>query len=175
MNYNLKIGALDLAVECTLNDNGTVSASVGEQNYEVRYRVISENQIHLDLGDSTVNVFLADDPMGRIVNIGGISFLVQDADALAQNNVRKKGRKDLPQEVTPPMPSAVVRVLVSEGDHVKKGQGVIVVSAMKMETTLVAPFAGHVTKINVAEGDKAMPGDVLVDIEKDEEGPAEDS
>jgi biotin carboxyl carrier protein len=56
---------------------------------------------------------------------------------------------------------------VSAGDAVVKGQAVVIVSAMKMETTLVAPFDGTVSKVNVAEGDKVMPGDVLVDIEKD--------
>jgi pyruvate carboxylase len=39
---------------------------------------------------------------------------------------------------------------------------------MKMETTLFAPFDGTVKKVNVAEGDKVMPGDILVDIEKEE-------
>jgi biotin carboxyl carrier protein len=67
------------------------------------------------------------------------------------------------------MPSVVVRIPVSEGDWVRKGQAVIVLTAMKMETTLTAPFPGRVTKINVAEGEKVMPGRILVDIEKEAE------
>jgi biotin carboxyl carrier protein len=67
------------------------------------------------------------------------------------------------------MPSVVVRIMTAEGDEVKKGQGVVVVSAMKMETTLQAPFKGRVLKINVAEGEKVMPGQVLVDIEREED------
>jgi len=59
--------------------------------------------------------------------------------------------------------------MVSEGDDVEKGQGVVVVSAMKMETTLQAPFKGKVVQINVAEGDKVMPGQILVDIEREKE------
>ena len=66
------------------------------------------------------------------------------------------------------MPSVVVRIMVAEGNEVEKGQGVVVVSAMKMETTLQAPFKGRVLKINVAEGEKVMPGQILVDIEKEE-------
>ena len=168
MNYNLKIGALDLAIECDPKDNGTVSATVGEKSYNVRYRVISQNRIHLEVDGTGMNVYLADDPAGRIVNMGGMSFLVQDADALAQSSTRKKGRKDLPQEVTPPMPAAVVRIMVTVGDQVEKGQGVVVVSAMKMETTLAAPHRGRVVKISVNEGEKVMPGQILVDIEKEE-------
>jgi 3-methylcrotonyl-CoA carboxylase alpha subunit len=76
---------------------------------------------------------------------------------------------ELPQEITPPMPSVVVRIMIAEGDLVEKGQSVMVVSAMKMETTLQAPFKGKVLKINVAEGDKVMPGQILAVIERKEE------
>jgi len=34
-----------------------------------------------------------------------------------------------------------------------------------METTLTAPFAGRVVRVNTAEGQKVMPGDILVDLE----------
>jgi len=44
-----------------------------------------------------------------------------------------------------------------------------VVSAMKMETTLQAPFSGRVARVNVAEGEKVMPGQVLVDIVREKE------
>jgi biotin carboxyl carrier protein len=60
--------------------------------------------------------------------------------------------------------------MVTEGDLVEKGQGVMVVSAMKMETTLQAPYKGKVLKINVAEGDKVMPGQILAVIEREGEG-----
>jgi biotin carboxyl carrier protein len=44
-----------------------------------------------------------------------------------------------------------------------------------MDTTLAAPFDGMVTRINVAEGDKVTPQQVLVDIaptENEESAPA---
>jgi len=66
------------------------------------------------------------------------------------------------------MPSVVVRIMVSPGDLVRKGDGVVVVMAMKMESTLTAPYDGRVRNINAAVGDKVMPGQILVDIEKEE-------
>jgi 3-methylcrotonyl-CoA carboxylase alpha subunit len=71
------------------------------------------------------------------------------------------------------MPAVVVGVLVSEGDLVELGDRLLVISAMKMETTLTAPRDGRVAAVNVAVGDKVMPGTILVDIEKDDEPPAE--
>jgi biotin carboxyl carrier protein len=171
MNYNLKIAGRDIPVQCDIKDDQTLSATVGSSQFETRFTVISANQIHLEVGGSGMNVYLADDPLGKLVNLGGTTWLVQDADALAQAGTRKRGSKDIPQEVTPPMPSVVVRIMVAEGDRVEKGKGVIVVSAMKMETTLQAPFTGTVLKVNVAEGDKVMPGQILVDIEREEVEP----
>jgi biotin carboxyl carrier protein len=69
------------------------------------------------------------------------------------------------REVTPPTPAAVVRVLVEEGQKVVKGQGLVVVSAMKMEITLSAPYSGIVRAVNTNVGDQVKPGDILVEIE----------
>ena len=65
------------------------------------------------------------------------------------------------------MPATVISVIVNKDDNVQKGDGVVVISAMKMETTLTAPYSGRVTSVNTSEGDKVMPGDILVDIEKE--------
>ena len=74
-------------------------------------------------------------------------------------------------DITPKTPSVVVSVAVNVGDTVSKGQTLVVLSAMKMETTLAAPFDGTVSEVNTAEGDKVAPGDILVVIEKKEEEP----
>jgi biotin carboxyl carrier protein len=100
--------------------------------------------------------------------IGGISYSIQDADIPDTRARGKKGGQAIPQDITPPMPAVVVRILVSEGDSVKQGQSVIVVESMKMETTLTAPADGRVRTVNVAAGDKVMPGQILVDIDRDD-------
>ena len=70
----------------------------------------------------------------------------------------------VPDRVTPPMPATVVRVLVAVGDAVEAGQKVVVVAAMKMETTLRAPRAGVVRAVNVTPGQQVRPGEELVEI-----------
>lgn len=166
MNYTLKIAGQDIPIEANRVDDETISAVVNGRSITARYRNVSANQLYLEVNGEAVNTFISDNGAGKIVHVGGIAYLVQDADELARSAGRRKGGKDMPQEITPPMPSVVVRVMVSEGDEIEKGQSVVVVSAMKMETTLSAPFKGKVTKINVKEGQKVMPGEILVDIEK---------
>jgi len=170
MNYTLRIAGKDIPIEADLTGEGTITANIDDRKVVAGYRIISPNQLLLEVDGHNVRAYLSEDQGGKIINMEGITYLVQDADALASMGKRKRGLKDLPHEVTPPMPSVVVRIMVSIGDMVEKGRGVVVVSAMKMETTLLAPFKGKVVKINVAEGDKVMPGQILVDIEQVKEG-----
>ncbi len=70
-----------------------------------------------------------------------------------------------PQKIVAPMPGKVVRVMVSEGDTVEAGKGVIVVEAMKMQNELKAPKSGKVQKLLAKEGATVNAGDTLAIIE----------
>lgn len=108
-------------------------------------------------------------PDAHYVNVAGHHHTVLPPEQLERR--RRRGAAVDPHEhVTPPMPGQVVQVLVAEGDVVEEGQPVVVITAMKMETTLRAPHAGRVTAINTAEGAQVMPGDILVDIEEEDGG-----
>ena len=63
------------------------------------------------------------------------------------------------------MPGKVVGLRVKEGDKVKKGDPLIVLSAMKMETNVSAPCDGTVKSILVNLNMTVEPGDLVVDIE----------
>jgi len=60
-----------------------------------------------------------------------------------------------------PMPGTVVKVLAEEGGAVVAGAPVLVLEAMKMQHTVVAPTDGTVTTINVAAGAQVAAGEVL--------------
>ncbi|MFT5222126.1 MAG: acetyl/propionyl-CoA carboxylase alpha subunit [Glaciecola sp.] len=66
-----------------------------------------------------------------------------------------------------PMPGAVVKVAVTEGQHVETGATLVVVEAMKMEHPVTAPSAGTVTAVLVAAGDAVSAGQALVGFEPD--------
>jgi len=170
MEYRLRVGQKDFPVEVKVKEDQQLDIMMGDNNYTVDYAVVSDFCIHMKVGDGiragNVKAFVADGPDGKTIVIKGRSYTVQDLDALAQ--IVQKRRPDLPDKITPPTPAVVVAIPVNMGARVKKGQAVIVVSAMKMETTLCAPFDGTVIRINAAVNDKVAPGQILVDIEKDE-------
>ena len=68
-------------------------------------------------------------------------------------------------EIKTAMPGKVVRILVESGDEVTKGDGIIVVEAMKMQNELKSPKDGVVKEIRSAEGDTVNVGEVLVVID----------
>ncbi|HVC44519.1 MAG TPA: biotin/lipoyl-containing protein [Candidatus Binataceae bacterium] len=67
-------------------------------------------------------------------------------------------------EVAAPMPGKVLRILVAEGDAVAAGQPLLVLEAMKMETTLYAEGAAVVKSIRAAAGAMVDHGAVLIEF-----------
>ena len=64
-----------------------------------------------------------------------------------------------------PMPGKVIAVKVEVGQHVAKGEEVLVVEAMKMENAVRAPRSGRVKAVAVSVGDRVSPGVVLVELD----------
>lgn len=66
--------------------------------------------------------------------------------------------------VKAPLPGVVTKILVKEGQGVKKGETVLVLEAMKMENNITAEADGTVTGICVNAGDSVMEGTTLITI-----------
>src|SRR5262245_47107234 len=103
------------------------SFEIEVDNAEDEYRVLVDGRnYHVNLVDE------------RRVRVGG-----------TQSDLQPQGR----QRVSVPMPGKVIEVLVSEGDSVEKGQGLVIVEAMKMENEVRSPITGEVKEIKVKPGD----------------------
>ena len=64
------------------------------------------------------------------------------------------------------MPGTITRIAVAPGDLVEKGTALVVVEAMKMEHTIVAPRAGRVESVLFAVGDLVDEGAELLVLEE---------
>jgi biotin carboxyl carrier protein len=69
------------------------------------------------------------------------------------------------QNIAAPMPGKVVRLLVSVGDQVEPGQGLIVVEAMKMQNEMKSPKTGTVVEVKTKDGATVAAGEILIVIE----------
>ncbi|KNZ71633.1 Pyruvate carboxylase [Termitomyces sp. J132] len=88
---------------------------------------------------------------------------VEDKNSAVETLSREKATSD-PGSVGAPMSGVVVEVRVKEGQEIKKGDPLCVLSAMKMESAVTAPVSGHIKRVVVQEGDSINQGDLTVEI-----------
>jgi 3-methylcrotonyl-CoA carboxylase alpha subunit len=104
----------------------------------------------------------------EVVDIDGERVLFRHGEAWGfgiPNSLRARGAAASSDgALRSPMPGRVVKLLVSSGEAVAAGHTILVLEAMKMEHTIVAPFAGLVTELAVATGDQVAESVVLARI-----------
>jgi 3-methylcrotonyl-CoA carboxylase alpha subunit len=74
------------------------------------------------------------------------------------------GSEKFDGKLYPPMPGNIVKVMVTEGDAVQKGQPLLILESMKMEHTVASPAAGKVIKVNASPGAVAELTKPLIEI-----------
>ena len=101
-----------------------------------------------------------------LVSLGGRvhAFETGDASRDASSHGTRSGR------VTAPMPGKIVTVLVAVGDVVEVGTPLVVMEAMKMESTLTAEVGGRVTQVAAVPGTVVDGDALLVEIAADAGG-----
>jgi biotin carboxyl carrier protein len=98
------------------------------------------------------------------ISLGGATVTVEVIDPLA---AKRRGRDDEMGSggvVKALMPGRVVRVLVAKGDAVRKGAGLLILEAMKMENEIQAPADGTVDELFVEPGQTVESGAELLHI-----------
>jgi biotin carboxyl carrier protein len=144
--YRVSVDGNEFLVDGKKTGRTNYSLIVDNRSFEIEVdNVEDEYQVLVDGRNYHVN--LVDE---RRVRVGG-----------TQAGVQLQGR----QTVSVPMPGKIVEVLVSEGDSVEKGQGLVIVEAMKMENEVRSPIDGEVKEIKVKPGDTVEGGVVLVIVE----------
>ena len=68
------------------------------------------------------------------------------------------------EQVTAPMPGTILKVNVTQGAAVKKGDSLVVLEAMKMENEILAPKDGTVAQVAVSKGATVDTGALLAVI-----------
>jgi oxaloacetate decarboxylase alpha subunit len=68
------------------------------------------------------------------------------------------------EPVTAPLAGTVVKMLVQPGQQVSEGESIVILEAMKMETSVSAPKAGQIVEVRAKSGDSVTVGDVLLTL-----------
>jgi biotin carboxyl carrier protein len=144
--YKVSIDGHEFLVDGKKTGRTNYSLLVDNRSFEIEVDN-SEDEYRVLVDGRNYRVNMVDE---RRVRVGG-----------AQGGLELQGR----QKVSVPMPGKVIAVLVSEGDAVEKGQGLVIVEAMKMENEVRSPINGEIKEIRVEPGATVEGGAVLVVVE----------
>lgn len=75
---------------------------------------------------------------------------------------RQSAAEEVQETITSPMPGKIIKVMVQENKEVKQGDPLIIVEAMKMQSTYTAAQNAIVEKIHVEEGDSVDRDELLI-------------
>lgn len=92
-------------------------------------------------------------------------LVIQDMTVEVDGSLALKADPSNPNQIGATMPGTVLKVVVSKGSQVKRGDHLLITEAMKMETTVQAPKDGIVKEVYASAGDAISTGDLLIEIE----------
>ncbi|HXD89423.1 MAG TPA: biotin/lipoyl-containing protein [Candidatus Binataceae bacterium] len=114
----------------------------------------------LRVGDQVERVTVARYRNALLVAIGPAQF----AFTRVEGSGRRRAHRLAAHEVVAPMPGKVLKILVEEGQQVDHGAPLIVLEAMKMETTLAAESPAIIAKVHAVVGAMVDHGAVLIEL-----------
>ena len=168
MKYFATINNKEYEVEIKRNDHG-YQGTINGKTYHIDHHFFSEPGFHsflinhrpfeasmqmsaeeimIYLGQQLHSVHLEDDKTHRLKKVG-----------VATNVDSGK------HTIKAPMPGLITKILINEGDAIKKGDSLLIIEAMKMENEIKAPHAGIVTTIYVLENQAVDQGVSLITLD----------
>ena len=107
----------------------------------------------------------AEDGMCDVIfEVMGLPRIVRVVDKSQADTGKRNARADAgnAKQLGSPMPGQILVYKVGVGDSVEKGQALLSLTAMKMETVVVAPVAGEIASLTLGAGDNVDGGDLLL-------------
>lgn len=169
MKYHTKIGDEEHVFRFERSD-GRLLAHSGDRTWHVDLSLIGDGAAFSLLVDGRSHDVLVDNSsQGTVVQIAGerIRVEVEDERERAAHQVTHAasgGRR----EVRAVMPGVVVDVMVEVGQHVREGETLLVLEAMKMQNPVQAESDGVVAVLHIEKGVAVAGGRVLLVIEAED-------
>ena len=140
-----------------------IFAEIDGRSYELEASEPEPNVFLLKHNNRIYQIYVAPN---NTVSLGNQQFEINLIDPKRlRTSSEASGQTDGTSEIKTAMPGKVVRVLVEQGAEIQKGEGVIIVEAMKMQNEMKSPKDGIVKEIRFSEGATVNAGEVLAVIE----------
>lgn len=166
MPISVKVGNRTSKVEVLEQNGNDYQVRIDDRLYQLDVAKVENGVYSLIHNGHSINMEMieGDRPNKYFVNTRNNIYHVEVLDARAR--YLAMGNHELTGEnvIVSPMPGKIVRVPVSLGEKISKGDVLVVVSAMKMESEYRSQNDGVVSRIYVKEGDTVDGNQKLVEI-----------
>ena len=132
---------------------------------------VRDNTFHIIMnnkGYSAVLVSHNPDEKTMTINVNGNDYEIAVKDKydilLQQMGISAKSSTTV-NNIKAPMPGLIVNILAPEGTEVRKGDGLLILEAMKMENAIKSPRDGKIKKVHVQLRQAVEKNQVLLDFE----------
>lgn len=150
----------EFEVDILATEGSTVHARVDGTDLSVSFERIADGAAMVTANGRRYRVFGAAIRDRIFVTVGPMGF-----EFARVEEARSQAAKGLAApELCAPMPGKVLRILVQDGDEVEAGAGLLVLEAMKMETTLYSETPARVKRVLVKEGQMVDHGTVMIEL-----------
>ena len=141
----------------------------GRSKIYVRSNWSPENKLFAgEVNGEKVNIKITHIPTGYELTHAGVKvkvFVRSPRMAELESLIPRKERNEVQTELEAPLSGAIISVEVSEGDVVKAGQNLVILSSMKMENIITADNDCKISKIHIKSGDHVSSGMLLIEFE----------
>ena len=155
--------------EVDINDTATEARFNGEVlRFDSIWLAGSRQNINILLGGRSYDLRIEEETDHLLITYAGQRYECTVADKRVAELRRRVDSADKHKGKTvikSPMPGLVVKILITEGQEVKRGDRLVVVEAMKMENDVKSPRDGRVVRIAVQAGDAVEGGRELLTVE----------
>ncbi len=168
MPIELKIDSRLARIKILEQDGSKYKVDIDGRVYDLDLIKVESDTYSILLEGRSINMEMIEGDTLNEYKVNTINnyYEIEVIDAATRyRNASKSSLDDGSSIISTPMPGKIVKIPVKEGDTVEKGQTVIIVSAMKMESEYKSAADGVVKHIHVAEGDAVEGNQPLIEIE----------
>lgn len=167
-----KVSNNDSVYDIEIVENGDrLKVRIGKENIrelDVDFKTVGKGSVHSMLAGNDSFRVIIDKKMNthRVYTRGHrFEFNVEDERTYLMRSLIGQTQAKSNGEVKAPIPGLVTKILLTEGDPVTQGHGVMILEAMKMENEIKAPVSGTIRKLNVKPGNNVEKGQNLFVID----------
>jgi acetyl/propionyl-CoA carboxylase alpha subunit len=162
MHHAFKLGETETNVELSRAPSG-YRLHVGERSVPVNLHDEDDGSAILTVGGHSERVVVATRGDDVFVHLGGVAYQLRYEHTLQRLAAQQQGSAE--DHVRAPMPGSLVAVHAKAGQTVARGDTLLVMESMKMETTIAAPRDGVVEAVHFSVGQTFDRDALLLSLE----------